>query len=622
MEDIGGDSIDKILARRAIGPVEALKIAIKVAEALGQLHQRNIIHKDVKPANVILAEDGHVQLIDFHLSSRLSRETAQMRNPNNIEGTLAYIAPEQTGRMNRPTGYRADLYSFGATLYTFLTGREPFDATNHLALVHCHLAVTPPAVHLINPDVPETVSRIVARLMQKTPEARYQSAFGVTRDLERCLEELEKTGTVSEFELATQDVSARFQVAQLLYGRHDERQELLTAFDFLGRARTQLVLVAGYSGVGKSRLVAELHKPMSENDGRFITGKFDQLSNAPYAPFIEAFRHLVRDILTEPPEAVARWKDALLTALGDSGRVLTEVISELEVVIGAQPPIPQLGPTEARNRFQHAVRSFLRAVATEEHPLVLFLDDLQWSDTATLDMLRQTLGDPEITHLLVIGAYRSNEVGDWHPFEIARKELKNLGVPVIELALQPLSFEALSQLVADTVGSPTAEVEGLARLVYDKTGGNPFFVDQFLRAIHAEGALDFDATSGRWTWDIDRIQAMGITDNVADLMARKVAALPEGTQNALRLAACIGARFDLRTLATAAQDSPTSVAQALWPALEALLVEPTGGTWRSAALMEDETTIDESQATASYRFQHDRVQEAAYALIAEEDRPE
>jgi predicted ATPase/signal transduction histidine kinase len=618
-DDIGGEALNLLLHRRPLALRETLALATQVCRTLGEIHQRGVIHRDIKPANIILAPDGRVQIIDFHLSSRLPRESAQFVNPGNIEGTLAYIAPEQTGRMNRPTDYRADLYSLGATLYTCLTRRPPFEEDDPLSLVHCHLAVVPPPAHTLAPAVPEVLSDIVARLMRKAPEDRYQSAFGVIRDLERCLEALNAGEEPTRFPLGEHDVVAVFQVSPRLHGREREREVLLGSLEDVGRQRTQLVTVSGYSGVGKSRLVAELHKPMTRHSGQLAKGKFDQLSSSPYSAFIDAFSEIVQNIIAEPPGAIARWRAALNEALGAAAGVLTGAIPALELVIGQPPPVPPLGPAESRNRFQHVVRAFLHVVATAEHPLVLFIDDLQWADGGSLDLLRQVVGDTRIAHLLVLGAYRSNEVGDGHPLALTLQSISEDGVVVKAIALAPLEATAVSGMVADTVNCPAEDAADLSALVLEKTGGNPFFVDQFLRVVHSAGALQFDAAAGRWTWDLPQIRAMEITANVADLMARKVGALPTATREVLQVAACLGADFALETLATAAERSPAVAARALWPALEALLIEPMGGAWRTAALQGDPES-DVSDHT-QYRFQHDRVQEAAYSLIPEQERP-
>jgi len=613
MEDVGGTSLDK-LPRMAV--IDALRTGIHVGETLGQLHQSGILHKDVKPSNVVLGDGNRVQLIDYHLSSRLARESAEARNPNLLEGTLAYIAPEQTGRMNRPVDYRSDLYSLGAALFHMFTGRPPFEQTDALGLVHCHLAVTPMMCHSIESSVPPQISSIVARLLAKAPEARYQSAYGVTSDLRRCLEALEAGREIEPFDLGTNDVSARFQVSAKLYGRDEERQTLLESFGRITGERTELVLVAGYSGIGKSRLINEIHAPMVAKRGRFVSGKFDQLSNAPYEPLFDAVRQLVRDLLTESAETLAVWKKTILEAVGDAGQVLVDAVPELELVIGEQPPATHLGPNEARNRFQHIFRTFLSVFATDEHPLVVFIDDLQWADTASLDMLRRILFDEDIHRLLVLGAYRNNEVGPGHPFVVTLEELKGGGVPVSELTLSPLSRPAIGEMVADTVGTTPQLSSELGDIVYEKTGGNPFFVDQFLREVHLADALAFDAEHGVWRWDLSAITAMEITDNVAELMSRKVGAMPEATRTALELAACIGNSFDLKTLSVIAQRAPGQMAQDLWPALELELLVPLGGGWRLVGA----GSTDAITEKARYRFLHDRVQEAAYELVGQADR--
>lgn len=616
MEDIDGTSLDRVLAQNRLTLIEAVRIGVSVARTLGQLHQRNILHRDIKPGNVILAPDGRVQIIDFHLASRLSRERVALEGPETIEGTLAYIAPEQTGRMNLPVDYRSDLYSLGATLFHLLTGRPPFQDTDPLALVHCHLAVVPETPRSLDANIPEALSDIVTRLLAKPPAERYQSAYGVTVDLQTCLSQLEDRGQITPFALGGRDVSARFQVSSRLYGRDAERRRLLDAFERVGEGRTGLILIAGYSGIGKSRLVAEIQAPIAGRRGQYVEGKFDQLSNAPYAPLIQGVRQVTQSLLTLPRAAVEAWRERLQEALGDAGQVMCEVLPELELILGPQPPLPELGPKEARNRFQHVFCSLLSAVATREHPLVMFVDDLQWADTASLGLLRQILADQTIDALLLIGAYRDNEVDAGHPLLVALQEIELTGTHSERLTLQPLDRDAVGALIADTVGTDIKGCRGLTDLVAAKTLGNPFFVEQFLRAIHASGALDFDAAAGRWSWSLEAIQRVGITDNVADLMADNVRRLPPETQQALQLAACIGNRFDLEALALIRELPASAVARALWPALAEELIVPIGGGWRVA-----DADVG-SRTDARYRFLHDRVQAAAYALIPEKERIE
>ncbi len=602
LDDLGGEPLDRLLG----GPMEVerfLRLAIAVTWALGKLHQRGFIHKDIKPANIVVdCADGQVRLTGFGIASRLSRERQAPEPPETIAGTLAYMAPEQTGRMNRSIDARSDLYALGVTLYQMLTGVLPLTATDPMEWVHCHIArmPVPPGERL--ESVPAVVSAIIMKLLAKTPEDRYQTAGGVERDLRCCLAEWEARQRIDDFPLGLQDTPNELLIPEKLYGRDREIATLLSCFDRIIKTGVpELVLVSGFSGIGKSSVVDELHKVLVQPRGLFASGKLDQYKrDIPYATLVEAFQSLIRPLLSKNDTELASWRRALLEALGSNGRLMTDLIPELKPIIGDQPPVPELPPQQAQSRFQLVCRRFIGAFARPNHPLTLFLDDLQWLDAPTLDLLEDLLR-PGLTHLMLIGAYRDNEVAAAHPLMRKLEAIKAAGGKVVEITLSPLAQEHLGQLVADALRCDLERAAPLAKLVLVKTGGNPFFAIQFLSSLAEEELLTFDHDGARWSWDIDRIHAKGYIDNVADLMVGKITRLPTETQNALQQLACLGNIAEITALSMVLGISEGQLDTTLWPARHQGLVERVAG---------------------AYRFVHDRVQEAAYGLVPEELRGE
>jgi len=616
--DDGGESLDRLLVRRKPTLKEILSIGARVAEAIGRVHEHQVIHKDIKPHNVVYAPAvDAVKLIDFGISSQLTRETPSLASPGQLEGTLAYISPEQTGRMNRSIDSRSDLYSLGVTLYQLLTSRLPFDSKDPLELIHCHLARLPAPPREIDKDIPEVVSDIVMKLLAKRAEDRYQTAFGLRCDLETCLERLHPDGTVPTFEVGTRDVSDRFLIPQRLYGREEESRRLLESYTRASKGGRELLLVAGYSGIGKSALIHEVHRPIVEHRGYFCSGKFDQFRrDLPYRAIIDAFRDLLRQVLTESAERVEAYRVDLMSALAGNGRVIADVIPELEALLGELPEVEELAPNEARNRFDRVFKRFLSVFARPEHPLAIFLDDLQWADLPSLHLMKVLISDPDQGHLLVLGAYRDNEVDEKHPFIVTLGEIEELGQGYESITLTPLDAPTVGKLIADTLHRSEEDVSALGALVHDKTRGNPFFVGEFLRTLYADGQIDFVAAEGRWRWDLEAISGLGITDNVVDLVAGKLKELPAGTLAVLKVAACLGSRFDLRTLAMTHGKSHGETASELGVALKEGLVLPGDDSYKyMEALAAIEGGSGESEANAWYRFLHDRVHQAAYSLL-------
>ncbi len=626
MEDFGGISIKQWISQRATVPSlrEFLQIAIALCNGLEILYHQRIIHKDIKPSNILInPETKQIKLIDFSIASLLPRETQTLVNPNGLEGTLAYISPEQTGRMNRGIDYRSDFYSLGITFYEILSGELPFQSNDPMELVHCHIAQTAPLVHQINSDIPPVISEIVSKLMAKNAEDRYQSALGLKLDLENCLDLLESTGEIPSFPIAQLDMCDRFIIPDKLYGRETEVETLLEAFARVSLGATEMILVAGFSGIGKTAVVNEVHKPIVRQRGYFIKGKYDQFQrNIPLSAFVQAFRDLIGQLLTENDAQIQQWKIKILEAVGENGQVIIEVVPELSRIIGQQPPSPELSGTAAQNRFNLLFQKFTQVFTSPEHPLVIFLDDLQWADSASL-MLMQLLMT-ETKHLFLIGAYRDNEVNPAHPLMLTLNDIQTTAATINTITLKPLNQSQVNRLVTDTLKCPENLALPLALLVSEETEGNPFFAIQFLKALHQDRLIKFNLELGYWQYDITEINQQSATDDVVQFMVFQLQRLPQSTQKVLQLAACIGNQFDLSTLAIVFEESEIETAASLWKALQEGLILPISDVYKfyqaeaSDRLPKSNENI--SKKLAKYKFLHDRVQQAAYSLIPDRQK--
>ena len=621
--DIGGRLLKDVIPLGGMSPDQALWIAPKLVEQIQKMHQKRIIHKGVGSPNVLINMDTQeVDLFCFYAASRIPKQTGQLVYPGRLEGALEYYSPEQTGRMNRVIDYRSDFYSLGVTLYEMLTGSLPFKGGDLVELVHAHIARAPIPPAKTPALVPQALSDLVLKLMAKNAEDRYQSGVGILEDLKTCARRLEKDGAIGELALAAKDRPEHVRVSQRLFGREDELSTLMAAFSRVSEGGSELVMVSGYSGIGKTALVQEIHRPITQHRGFFIAGKYDQFQrNVPYHALATAFKDLTRQLLTEESESIQRWKVELNEALGENAQLVVDLVPELELVIGPQAPMKQVSPVESEIRFNNTFSRFIRVFSGEGRPLVIFLDDLQWVDAASLKLLKNLATGAQDLQLLLVGAYRDNEVDAAHPLIVALDEMRKGEVPICDIQLQPLSLNAIQEIVADTLRSDAKQTAALADLLNQKTGGNPFFLIQFFEILGAEGYLEFDPQQGRWIWDAATITAMESTKNVVDLMVAKLQKLSQASQNALKMASCIGNHFDLGTLSTVTEQQATALLDSMWDAVEQGAVIPLHGaqTEDQGAAHQTRVTMTLDPEKVSFRFLHDRVQQACYTLIAADE---
>ncbi|TAE46871.1 MAG: GAF domain-containing protein [Cytophagales bacterium] len=606
MEYLEGASWDKYFSDNPFNMRDFLKITIQTCHILGEIHKNNIIHKDINGRNIFIDTQAQVKIIDFGISTKINLKTRNLGNPEKLEGTLAYISPEQTGRMNRTVDYRTDLYSLGVVLYEVLTDRLPFVTADAMELVHAHLAQIPENPKKFNPRIPDVLAFIILKLLRKNAEDRYQSAFGLKADLEKCLKRLEEKGQIEEFELAQEDFSGKLQIPQKLYGRSDELGKMMDSFEQACQGSAEMLLVSGYSGVGKSALVHEIHRPITERRGYFIEGKFDQFQkNIPYFAWVQALKGFISNLLTENHAKLDYWRNKIMWAVGNNGRVLTDVFPDLELIIGEQPEVSDLGASEAQNRFNYIFQNFINAISRQEHPLVIFIDDWQWADSGSLNLLKLVLTNCNEDYLLIIAAYRDNEVGETHQFQMTLDELYEDEVKITNIELDNLTSGNLLDLLADTLGLEYSELEDLAQMMIEKTQGNAFFVNQMLKSLHEDNYLFFDFDKRRWSWDLEKIKALNITDNVVNLMANKIQKLEIGVQKVLQTAACIGNRFN--------KDFLYFIYKNTLHLADILVNDNLDIALREGLII----PLDND-----YKFAHDRIQQAVYSLINEVDKKE
>ena len=617
MADDGSISLSQYAAAQPLDLEIFFAIALQMTEVLESLYQHHIIHRDIKPDNILIHPvTRHIKLIDFSIASLLPRESQEMPIPQTLESSLAYLAPEQTGRMNRGIDYRADFYSLGVTFYELLTGQIPFNFEDPMEMVHAHLARQPIPIHQLRPAVPEGLSAVVTRLLAKNAEDRYQSATGLRHDLLHCQQVYQQSGLVPLFELGERDRSDRFTIPEKLYGRDAEVKTLLSAFERVSLGTTEVMLVTGASGIGKTAVIHEIHKPILRQRGYFIQGKFDQFQhNIPFYALVQAFEDLMEQLLSESDAQIEQWKREILQALGDSAQVIIDVLPELGVILGPQPPVPPLTGDAAQTRFNRLLQKFIQLFATPDHPLVMFIDDLQWADNPSLQLLQTLLGKAETPYLLVIGAYRDREVGESHPLREAIAQIEKAGTMLHRLHLEPLQPADLNQMIADALLCSAETAGPLTQVMYQQTRGNPFFSTQLLRALAEDGLVRFSPEMGGWQYDIAAIHNLMMSDDVVEFVSTQLQRLPAATQKVLQLAACIGNQFDLATLAIVHEKTPRDTATDLWRAIQEGLIVPRNENYKVFQPLPQGGLPDWEDSAIAYKFLHDRVQQAAYSLI-------
>jgi Predicted ATPase len=608
IEDFGGVSLDRYLKTTQVGIRELLDIALKITKCLAYLNNKQVIHKDINPSNIVYNPDNKVlKLIDFGIASEFSFETMQALNPHKLEGTLPYLSPEQTGRMNRPLDYRTDYYSLGVTLYEMACAKLPFLTNDPAQIVHSHIALTPLPVHETNPLIPKTLSGIITKLMAKIPEERYKNANGILFDLDRCLKELDNNSN-NEFALGLGDISDKLEMPKKIYGRERELANLLASYQNICQGNAKFILIGGYSGIGKTSLVNELHKPIAQEQGMFISGKYDQFNrNIPYSAFFQAVDQFCRYILAEPGIEIELWRKRILETLGSKGRLISEVVPRLELIIGEQPVLNDLTPLEKQAMFKIALKNWLLAISSPEHPVVLFMDDVHWADMASLDLFENILLDSAIKGLLFIGAYRDNEVNASHPLIRSLEKIKKKNGVIEFIQLGNLDNQAVVQMISEMVHRPEEEVVHLAKAVFDRTLGNPFYTIEFLKHCNEENLLYYEQSEMRWNWNETGIRNSKISDNVADYLIGKIATLPAATQELVTIAACIGNHFDIRELSALAGKDAGEIAKWLKPAIYEEMIYVLG-------------KIEDAPSELQFRFCHDKFQQAAYQVLAEENK--
>jgi len=629
-EDFEGSSLADLFDSNALPIDQFLPLAIRITEALAELHRFDVIHKGINPSNILFnPSTNEIRIIDFGLASEIPLELSQLLDPAKIEGSLAFISPEQTGRINRPIDHRSDYYSLGMTFYQLLAGTTPFQSADPMQWIHWHIAQGAEPPGKLNPTIPSTLSNIVMKLLSKTADERYASLAGLIHDLKRCWKQLQENGDIRQFEVSSKDISSKLQIPKTLYGRTADLNRLISSFDQIVEGEKILMSVVGPSGIGKSCFVRELSKPLLVKRGFFIEGKFDQLDRStPYSCFISAIKDLIAQILGLDDSRIAKWKETILQAIGQNGKHITDVIPELEPIIGPQAEMQTCSAAETKNRFNVTFQRFVRAFCSTEHPLVMSLDDLQWADLASLQMIEQLMLDSTIGHILIIASYRNNEVNSLHPVSMLINELVQQKIIVTKIELKPLSLEDIKHFLSDTFQCNKEHTAQLAERCLTKTHGNPFFLTQFLKHLNKQWLIQFDHLSNIWCWDIDKIDQQHTTDNVIDLMVDKIRDLSPKAYQLACSGACIGNQFDLNTLASINFQTPENTANNLWELLKAGLLTPADERYNWAEHLNQpandaNNTTDQIKMagqTPCYRFSHDRIQQAAYSLLPDSDK--
>lgn len=592
-----------------------LKVISSIVQSLHYVHQQGIIHRDLQPKNILVLPDTlEVKLTGFSHATRFSKSQGYIQNGSLAGHAYAYMAPEQTGRMNRSVDSQSDLYSLGVVFYELLTGKLPFEASQAFDLIYAHIATTPVSPDAVNPSIPHVVSSIILKLLSKNPEDRYRSAIGLHADIERCIEKLSLKSTIADFPIGEHDLAIEFRVTNKIFGRENEVEQLLSSFNKVTTGLSEVMFVSGYSGVGKTSLVTEIYKPVIAKHGYFISGKFDQFKqNIPYSAIIQAYQDFIRQILTESEATIHLWKTKILDAVRSNGQVVINVIPELELIIGKQPKLPALDSAEAENRFTLVFTEFQKALCRPEHPVVMFIDDLQWVDSASLKLIQMLVSQEELRYLFFIGAYRDNEVDQTHKLRIFLNEIQKSEISVHSLVLRPLDPANVNKIVSTTIGCSESESLSLSTLIFEKTQGNPFFVNQFLHMLYDHKYIQFSIDKESLVWNLETIRAQNITDNVVELMSAKIKRLSSETRELLKLASCVGNIFDFNTVTSVSELPFLKSVECIIEAVKEGLIIPSSDVLSTLDSGEyAEHFLREIQLT--FKFLHDRVHQAAYEL--------
>jgi len=617
LEYVDGVTLKEIFRTRDFSLTEILKIALKIAHIVGEIHQQQLIHKDLNCKNIIVSNDLEtVTIIDFGIATRFNLKSDYAINPEGLEGSLAYISPEQTGRMNRAVDARSDLYSLGVVFYELLTGHLPFEAVDPAEYVYCHIARKPVPPSDINTTIPVILSGLVMKLLEKNAENRYQSAFGVKYDLEIILSQLQKRGHADNFPLAQHDYTGRFQISNRLYGREKEVQCLYEAFQHSLEGTLQSVLVCGFSGIGKTSLIHEIHQPVTGSHGFFLEGKFGQFQrNIPYQAFIHAFSIYIKHFLTRDESLLAEWKINLSDALGENLVLLFSLIPELGLLFNGSGETATPSPAESQSQFNYSIIRFIRLIATRENPVVLFLDDMQWSDLASLDLLKDILTDTSIRYFTLIISYRDNEVPADHPLAVTLNEIREENIQLRQIRLKGLEIPDITQLLADSFTETPEQVQHLAGIVHHKTEGNPFFINEFLKALYANDSVSWDPVNNKWKWKLETIREMSVTENVVHFLVQKIRRFPAEALSMLQKASCIGQKFSIRNLSGITGMPVDAVLDMLNLAIREGYVIPVHN---KSSRNQMEEALPFSEAT----FSHDRFLQVIHSMLTEQERRE
>ena len=620
MEDFRGRTLESFLAqKREFTLEEVLEIGVRISEGLDRIHSEHVIHKNLNPSSILFhPESFELRIIHFGLASLLPQETPGLGSVSGPQEILRYLSPEQTGRSNYALDYRSDYYSFGAILYHLAAGRAPFEAADPAKLIHLHLTKIPVLLSQIRQGAPRALAEIVHKLLSKNPGERYQTAVGIRKDLAECLSRIGAGERDFIFPVGAHDLSENLVISQKFYGRESEVEVLQKGLQDVIQGKRVLVLVSGYSGVGKTSLVRQLFPPLIRWKGYYVAGKFDQLERSrPYTAFVEAFRELLRQVLAEPQDEIEKWRKTLLEALGANGQIMVELVPELEQIIGKQPALHDLDTSARQNRFLLVIQKFIGVFATADRPMVMFLDDLQWIDSASLRLLELVTSSPDTLGVYLIGAYRDSEITAAHPLLLTLVEIQKREVQLYRISLPPLSLNEVNALLGDTLHCDPRQAFQLAQVLHEKTDGNPFSIKTFLQALFDEGCLKLDPETGAWEWTLETVRRKTISENVADLLVEKLEKLPFEALSLLKCAACIGCQFDLDILSFVLEKSPLETIRALWPIVVAGHLIPLSHAYRA---IEQGELEGERPGAMEYKFAHDRVQQVAYSMISEVER--